>query len=286
MLTSITRQCTEAPSADVLVDHRGAPVPDRGGAAGRGKLEALALGKQGLGVDEVGPCRSESPTSRLRSPSTYADRGDVVAVDERPVARGPCPWRSRGRHGAGSSRAALGIDSTCTRRTVRPWGCQVPLGPRSPRTPARGVGRRRFAGDGVDEPDPSLCPCRRASVGHLLPVRGEVGVREHLGVADLGRLLQIRVLHGQVPGAQHRVAAAAVDQVTVRAEADAPRIGGVPPFQRPAGGGVPDDELTVVGDRPHQRAVGGEPDVADQVPVSTQRVDRRRRWRHSPGARP
>ena len=73
-------------------------------------------------------------------------------------------------------------------------------------------------------------------------------MREHLGVADLGRLLQIRVLHRQVPGAQHRVAAAAaVDQVIVRAEADAPRIEGVPPFQRPAGGGVPDDELAVVG---------------------------------------
>ena len=99
-------------------------------------------------------------------------------------------------------------------------------------------------------------------------------MREHLGVADLGGLLQVGVLHGQVPGAQHRVAATAVDQVIVRAEADAPRVGGVPPFQWPAGGGVPDDELTVVGDRPHQRAVGREPDVADRVPVSTQRVDR------------
>ena len=81
-------------------------------------------------------------------------------------------------------------------------------------------------------------------------------MREHVGVADLGRPLQIRVLHGQVPGAQHRVAAAPVDQVVVRAEADAARIEGVPPFQWPARGGVPDDELASLGDRPDERAVG------------------------------
>ena len=171
-------------------------------------------------------------------------------------------WAGKNRPGTRARRTARRRDARC-RRT------------KESSTAGRRVGGVAFTSDGVDEPDPSLARVVEPAIGHLLSVRGEVGVRVHLGVADLGRLLQIRVLHRPVPGAQHRIAAAFVDQVTVRAEADAPRSGGVPPFQRPAGGGVPDDELTVVGVRPHQRAVGGELDVADLGSVSTQRVDRR-----------
>ena len=152
--------------------------------------------------------------------------------------------------------------------------------------PHREAGRRRgVSGDGVDEPDPSRAGVVEPAVGHPLPVRGDVGLREHLGVSDLGRLLQVGVLHGQVPGAQHRVGAAAVDQVVVRAEADAPRVEGVPPCQWPAGGGVPDDELAVGGDRPHERAVGREPDVAHEVPVPPQPCDRGAAGRRPPAAR-
>ena len=70
MLTSITRQCTEMPSPETswTIAVRPSPI---GVATARGKLEAFALGTQGLGVQEVGPpAARSSPTSRLRFPST------------------------------------------------------------------------------------------------------------------------------------------------------------------------------------------------------------------------
>ena len=229
---------------------------------------------------------SESPASRLRPSSTYASDADIaVAIDN--VPRFPEEFARGGvedGHGAGRrARIAVAPVPDVLASVGMPGVDGVDPGA----IPHRKAGRRRgVSGDGVDEPDPSPVLVVEPAVGHLLPVRGDVGVCEHLGVADLGRLLQVGVLHGQVPGAQHRVAAAAVDQVIVRAEADAPLIEGVPPFQWPAGGGVPDDELAVGGDRPHERAVGGEPDVAHRVPVTPQRGDRRRRWPRPPGARP
>ena len=233
------------------------------------QCRSLALGKQGLGVDDEGPLVG---VAHEQAAASVDVRQPVdVAVDNVRAPDGFARGGVEDGHGAGRAGSSEHQYPTY----CPPSGCQVPQGPRNVLPPGARVGRRRFSGGGVDEPDPAGAAVVEPAIGHLLPVRGEVGLREHLGVADLGRPLQVRVLHRPVPGAQHRVAAALVDQVTVRAEADAPRSGGVPPFQRPAGGGVPDDELTVVGVRPHQRAVGREPDVADLVPVSTQRVDRR-----------
>ena len=178
--------------AGLLVDHRRAPVPDRGGAAVSAVCELSRTSKGSPRGSRVSASTrriggSVSPSSRLpaagcdphrRTPVTRCRRRRRhVSGFPEGLARGGV----EDGHGAGR-RAAI----QRRRRTMYPtyWppsGCQAstavePVGS----IPHRKAGRRRgVSGDGVDEPDPSPVLVVEPGVGHLLPVRGDVGVREH-----------------------------------------------------------------------------------------------------------
>ena len=199
---SITRQCLERPSAETSWTIAG-PVPDGGGPGARPsrshRPREAASRRPGGGS---GPRRRRRAGcgSRRRTRSRRGTRRRA------PVPRGPCRSRGRGPRLLVKQRRTRWRSSTCTRCTSDPGNARRRWA-RAPRRPARAreASRRRWR---VEEPDPSRVPVEPA-VGHLLPVRGELGARERLGVADLGRPLEIGVLHRPVPGAQHRVAAAA-----------------------------------------------------------------------------
>ena len=156
VLTSITRQCIGGAVPGDLVDHRGAPVPDRGDVVG-GKSRSHRPREAGTRRPRRWVWRSHVAHEQAAVPVDVRDRGDV-AVEEllllEDAARGGVE-DARRRVPRHRTRR-----STCRRRTSDPGDarCRWPKGLLT-RARARG---RRFAGDGVDEPDPSRVPVEPA----------------------------------------------------------------------------------------------------------------------------
>ena len=157
MLTSITRQCTEVPSPEISWTIAVLPSPIGVAAVRAANVEGHRPREEGSRRRRGGSAPSMSPTSRLRPLVDVRQRRDVVAVDDvlfpEELARGGV----EDRHDAGPRTRRTQCRRTAHRRDAR---CRWTTGAAAP---GARVGRRRFAGGGVDEPDPSLCPCRRAS---------------------------------------------------------------------------------------------------------------------------
>ena len=258
--------------AEVLVDHRVLPSP-RGVATCTAKSKPSPSGRRDSASRRWASPKPAapgwgSPTSRLRPPSTYAIESTPPSTSAR-LREDPAGGGVEDRDAAGALGAQAGGDVLLTRGMPGAAGRPDVPGDR------RAHGRRRVAGDGVDEPDPSRVPVEPA-VGHLLPVRGELGVHElprsrRPGSSAAGRCPASTGPRCAASSRRHRCRPGRPSGLKSTPHGAC----GVPPFHRPTGGDVPDDELTVAGDRPHQRAVGREPDAADLVPVSPQRADRR-----------